>query len=227
MKWEMSEVEELSGSAAGLDMPQGERRGVRPQTERGRATRSALLTSARKLFAERGYRQTQISEISSRIGVSVGTLYRYFPSKEQLLVAVIRTNLTDVYSQTSSPWVPEDPLRSIRITTERYLNLYRDNADIFRLLVETAPLFSDVEDTWNASRVQFYGRIERMLWRGLEAGTFPNGVVPAVAAVLLGGMTEHLAYINYASGSIAPSWEAELLTDQVMLLWEGMLCLRG
>jgi AcrR family transcriptional regulator len=50
-------------------------------------TREAIATVALKLFAERGYQQTTVAEIAEAAEVSKGTLFAYFPSKEEIVFA--------------------------------------------------------------------------------------------------------------------------------------------
>jgi len=55
-----------------------------------------LLDAALALFVEKGFAATRSEEVAARAGVSKGTLYLYYPSKEELLKAVIRQNLSRV-----------------------------------------------------------------------------------------------------------------------------------
>ncbi|MES2101917.1 MAG: TetR/AcrR family transcriptional regulator [Pseudomonadota bacterium] len=52
-----------------------------------------LLIAALDLFVERGFKATRSEDVAARAGVSKGTLYLYYPSKEELLKAVVRENL--------------------------------------------------------------------------------------------------------------------------------------
>lgn len=52
------------------------------------ASRTKLLDSALKTFAEHGYANTSVRKIASEAGVSLGLLYRYFGGKEELLQSV-------------------------------------------------------------------------------------------------------------------------------------------
>src|SRR4249920_2577477 len=52
-----------------------------------------LLDAALDLFVEKGFAATRSEEVASRAGVSKGTLYLYYPSKEELLKEVIRQNV--------------------------------------------------------------------------------------------------------------------------------------
>jgi AcrR family transcriptional regulator len=53
-------------------------------------SRTRILAAARKSFESAGYRRTGIAQIAREAGIAVGTVYRHFESKEDLLVAVLR-----------------------------------------------------------------------------------------------------------------------------------------
>ncbi len=57
--------------------------------ERGRATRAQLLDVATRLFAVQGYEDTSIETVLREAGVSRGSLYHHFPSKDALFYAVL------------------------------------------------------------------------------------------------------------------------------------------
>jgi TetR/AcrR family transcriptional regulator len=54
-----------------------------------------LLAAALDLFVEKGFAATRAEEVAKRAGVSKGTLFLYFPSKEDLFKAVVRENISD------------------------------------------------------------------------------------------------------------------------------------
>lgn len=58
-----------------------------------------LMEAALALFGEKGFAATRAEEVALRAGVSKGTLYLYYPSKEELLKAVIRENLSRLISE--------------------------------------------------------------------------------------------------------------------------------
>ena len=63
---------------------------------RKQARPQELLDAALALFAEKGFAATRTEEVAARAGVSKGTLYLYYPSKEELFKAVVRQNLTSL-----------------------------------------------------------------------------------------------------------------------------------
>ena len=59
-------------------------------TRRKEARPAELISAALDLFVERGFSATRLEDVAARAGVSKGTLYVYFPSKEELFKAVVR-----------------------------------------------------------------------------------------------------------------------------------------
>ncbi len=62
-------------------------------TRRKEARPAELMSAALDLFVERGFAATRLDEVAARAGVSKGTLYLYFSSKEELFKAVIRSGI--------------------------------------------------------------------------------------------------------------------------------------
>ena len=58
-----------------------------------------LLDAALSLFVEKGFAATRAEEVARRAGVSKGTLYLYYPSKEELFKAVVRQKLTQLIAE--------------------------------------------------------------------------------------------------------------------------------
>src|SRR5215204_319268 len=58
------------------------------QTSQGAAARDRLYATAMQLIAARGYEATTLRDIAREAGVSIGLLYRYFPSKQAVVIAL-------------------------------------------------------------------------------------------------------------------------------------------
>jgi len=58
-----------------------------------------LLEAALDLFVEKGFAATRVDEVAARAGVSKGTLFLYFPSKEELFKAVVRQNIAGRFEE--------------------------------------------------------------------------------------------------------------------------------
>jgi len=71
-----------------------------PSRQRRKEARpQELLEAALALFVEKGFAATRSEEVAARAGVSKGTLYLYFPSKEELFKAVVRQNLSTLIAE--------------------------------------------------------------------------------------------------------------------------------
>lgn len=66
-------------------------------SRRKEARPGELLQAALELFLEKGYAATRVEAVAARAGVSKGTLFLYFPSKQELFQAVVRQNISDSY----------------------------------------------------------------------------------------------------------------------------------
>ena len=74
-------------------------------TAQGTATRERLYTKATQLIAARGYEATTLRDIAKEAGVSVGLLYRYFPSKQAVVIALY-DELSSAYAQQTASMPP-------------------------------------------------------------------------------------------------------------------------
>ena len=79
-------------------------------TTRSRAKRDQIRATAQQLFLERGFANTGTNLIAKQAGVSKETLYRYFPSKEELLADCLRHLIADVPENRLPVVVGETPL---------------------------------------------------------------------------------------------------------------------
>jgi len=71
-----------------------------PHRQRRKETRpQELLDAALLLFVEKGYAATRSEEVAHAAGVSKGTLYLYYPSKEELFKAVVRQNMSALIAE--------------------------------------------------------------------------------------------------------------------------------
>ena len=77
----------------------------KPKRERRKEARPAeLLAAALHLFVEKGYSATKAEEVAKLAGVSKGTLFLYFASKEELFKAVVRENISQRFNELTLLW---------------------------------------------------------------------------------------------------------------------------
>ena len=96
-----------------------------PRQARSQATVDRILDAAARFFDERGYRGTTTNHVAEAAGVSVGSLYQYFPNKDALLTALALRHLDDA--------VPALDELAARLTAEP-----ADTPTLARAIVETS-----------------------------------------------------------------------------------------
>jgi len=79
------------------------------QTAQGAAARERLYVTALRLIAARGYEATTLRDVAREAGVSVGLLYRYFPSKQAVVIALY-DELSSAYARQTAE-IPAGPWR--------------------------------------------------------------------------------------------------------------------
>jgi AcrR family transcriptional regulator len=97
------------------------------RTAEGDATRRRLYETAIGLIGERGFEATTLRDVASRAGVSVGLLYRYFPSKRSIVLALY-DDLSDTFAREAAGLPPgkwRDRFASALETSLRVLGPHR------------------------------------------------------------------------------------------------------
>ena len=98
----------------------------RKLTQRGRDRREQLIACAARLFAERGYHPTSVSDIVEALGVGKGVFYWYFSSKEELLAELLKASNHSLRKRQQQAIGDEpDPVRRIELGIRATLTWFR------------------------------------------------------------------------------------------------------
>jgi AcrR family transcriptional regulator len=101
------------------------------------AGKKKVLTTALKLFAEKGFHATTTALIAKRAGVSEGTIYKYFSSKDELLSKLLQPILTDIKNSFFSNLDKEKDLPTLVhfIVTDR-ISFIQANFDFIKVIFQ-------------------------------------------------------------------------------------------
>ena len=107
--------------------------------QQGEQTRTAILRTAAREFARKGYRQTRVSDITRQLGVRPRTLYRHFPTKRDLFAAAYVACLNAAMAVVEPP-LEADPDLAVRVVwrTLGDYGLRTLNSDLLYLIREAA-----------------------------------------------------------------------------------------
>src|SRR5262249_24700409 len=101
------------------------------------ARQEEILTQAAHLFAERGYDNTDTTLLAETVGVSKGTVYRYFPSKRQLFLSAADRVMRMLRERVESSIEPiEDPLDRITTAIHAFLDFFAARPEFVELLMQ-------------------------------------------------------------------------------------------
>jgi TetR/AcrR family transcriptional regulator len=164
---------------------------VRAKRERRKEARPGeLLEAALDLFVEKGFAATRSEEVASRAGVSKGTLFLYFPSKEELFKAVVVENLSGRFTEWNREFdafegSTTDMLRScMRIWWERVGST--KISGLAKLLLSEGRNFPELAEFYRREVVRpGHSLLRRIVRRGVDSGEFaPVDVDLAIYAVI-------------------------------------------
>ncbi|MGE0718952.1 MAG: TetR family transcriptional regulator [Alphaproteobacteria bacterium] len=166
----------------------------KPRWRRRKDARPAeIVAAALDAFAERGYAATRLDDVATRAGISKGTLYLYFQSKEELFKAVIRQtvlpNLAEAEKRLAAAEGPTAPLL-IELLGGLTAAAAGRMGIIPKLVIAEAGNFPDLARFY-AEEVAARGMalFARIIARGVERGEFraldPRMLAPALAAPIL------------------------------------------
>lgn len=117
----------------------------RPPDEALRGRRQEeILDAAATVFAQDGYLNTEVQQVADALEVGKGTIYRYYPSKEQLFLAAVDRGMQRLKEAVDrSGESVSDPLERIEKAIVAYLAFFRENPQHVELLIQERAAFRD------------------------------------------------------------------------------------
>ncbi|GMU03956.1 TetR/AcrR family transcriptional regulator [Corallococcus caeni] len=191
-----------------------------PRQERAQATCDAILTATARVLLRDGYEAASTNRIAQEAGVSVGSLYQYFPSKEGLVTALMEQHRARTLADFEAGLVPlaGQPLPvAMRALIRQVLAVKRENPRLNQVLHELMPRMrqwglSDVysQRLHRLVRAFLAPRFEDLRPRNLDMAVFI--LVNAVEALCHTALTERPDYV-----------EDDAFVDEIAALATGYL----
>lgn len=185
--------------------------------------RAQILHLAQELFARQGFHHVSMDDIAERAEVSKPVLYRHFPSKLDLYLAVVDQRGEELVAavdaevaRATAPGSPPSGFEVVRAIIEAYVAFVEHAGDTVELLFE-----SDVtRDTEVRARVEHASRLAaETVCRGLEEQTALSHDQAALLAEVLVGMARATATSRHRSDAVPASEAVDLVSA---LAWRGV-----
>ncbi len=159
----------------------------KPVQARSQRTVDAILKAAAQVFTRRGYAGATTNHIAERAGVSIGSLYEYFPSKDALLVALMEAHLhegDEVLGRAAGEILSDtrDLPTVVRYLVRAMVELHERDRELHRILFEEAPLPRALRRTLLEIEDRITVRVEQ-LFAGYREVEVPDRALAATIVV--------------------------------------------
>ncbi|WP_371781322.1 TetR/AcrR family transcriptional regulator [Streptosporangium subroseum] len=179
--------------------------GPRPLRADAQRNRDRLLAAAVRAFFNDGPDVT-LDAIAKDAGVGIGTLYRHFPTREALIEAAYRNELTklcDAAAELLRTLPPDEAMRAWMDHFVDYMTTKRGMADALRVVIASGG------NPYAESRDRLIAAITMLLHAGAAAGTVRSDIEPVDVLASLGG-------VSLAAGAPAQRDQASRMLDLLM-----------
>jgi len=156
--------------------------------------KNKIIKTALNMFAEKGFQEATISEISKAAGDSDATIYEYFNTKEELLFA-IPEEITQVPVRDIEKVLPflRDSQSKLRAIVQGYMTLYENNP------LYSALVMLHLKTNRNFLKTKAYEKIRGIahmlltcIQEGIDDGSFKKDTDPFLVRAMILGTIEHL-----------------------------------
>ena len=164
----------------------------KPIQERARATIDAILRATAHILVTDGYDRASTNRIAARAGVSIGSLYQYFPSKEALVAALMEKHMEEMaaVARSAVPRVAALPFEdAVEEAVRMMVAAHTVNPKLHKVLIEQIPRIGRLEraevlerEVTSLIRAYLEARRDEIGVRDLDLSTFiVYGIVEALA----------------------------------------------
>ncbi len=196
---------------------------VKPVADCEPTRREQILQVAARIFARDGYRNTDVQLIADELGIGKGTIYRQFPTKQELFLAAVDQGMDRLHAYTCdrSGMSDSSDLDSLKTAVRAYFEFFEKQPELIALFVQEMAEFHDRpkstyavyrEKNMPSKQVYFQNLIDSNQVKKLPI----RKLMDIISSVLYGTLMTH-----YFSGDKRPLTEkAEDVIDVVI---EGLL----
>jgi AcrR family transcriptional regulator len=188
----------------------------RTQADRSAATRHALVSAARLLFAADGFAEVPTDAIVAAAGVTRGALYHQFADKTALFEAVLAAVEADIAARLADEAAAagiSDPVQALRHAVRTWLDICVE-PEIYRIALIDGPSVLGWKHWREICQLHVFGLVRDLLACGIEAGRIrPQPVMP-LAHVLMGAADEAAMYVAESADQKQARAEMTGILDQ-------------
>jgi len=193
----------------------------RTQASRSAATRAALVTAARPLFATKGYAAVGTDEVARAAGVTRGALYHQFAGKEELFAEVFEKVEREITERIAAEVFAGggEPAGVLHDGIDAWLAACAE-PEVHRIVLIDAPAALGWERWREIGERYGVGLVEAAIQSLIDAGALPDQPVRPLAHVLVGALEEAALYASRAEDRESATAEVR---EALVALVDGLL----
>ncbi len=154
-----------------------------------------IMQAAVKVFAEKGFFNSRISEIAKEANVADGTIYLYFKNKDDILISLFEKEFGKFVEEMRQKMEEEkDPLQKIRKFAEAHLAIVATRQDLAEVLgVEVRQSSKFMKEYINQPFIEYLNIIRSIVIEGQEKGLIRKGLTPGIVKRAFFGALDEMA----------------------------------
>lgn len=178
-----------------------------------------ILVAARDVFLEKGFDRSSVGEIAAKVGVVEGLVYSYYPSKRDLLNAVLRGMYEPLIADLEDKFSRLQGVRSrMRFLIWRHLRVYVEEPNLSRLVlheVRTGPEY--FQSVLHDLHVRYTAFLLRTVEEGIAHGELrPDTDVELLRSMVYGGIEHRMWGTLFGRGTVDVEAMADRYTAMVL-----------
>ncbi len=188
----------------------------------GQDLREAILAATARLLADHSFTDLAVSDILNAAGISRGTFYFYFDSKQAVLGELVRRTVAQGHTA-AAPWLagPADPVAALRAGTAAGAELWQASAPVLRAIVENWRTDPRLTTLWLEQMQSFTDATIAQITADPRAQMSLTGHDTEAIASALTWLGERLYYV--AATGTPPFDNQDTLIDTLVYVWAAVL----
>jgi len=157
--------------------------------------RERILLSALRIFSERGFYHSKISEIAKEAGVADGTIYLYFKNKEDLLISIFEEKIGELIEMLKDKLnFAQGAERKIWVFVDNHLRLLEENRGLAEMIqIELRQSHKFMTEYIPVRFLEYLDILSGIIKEGIREGVFRENINPTIARRIIFGALDEIS----------------------------------
>lgn len=197
-----------------------------PVGPRALRTRTKLLETAQRIFDERGYLATSLSDIAQESGVSLGTVYQYFADRNDIVATLAAESALRMLDRGAADWNSGEGRLGLRRAIAALVTMYWENRPFFSLWETASHIDQRLADLRRDLVAHFRYSFARELANAVTSGVVRADIDANEVARAMTLMVSSYCYDTFVFDPPAGGADPDTVIDLLTKLWADAIGLR-